>query len=125
MDYRSIQVARFLLAFSWIYHGLFPKLITVAPMERAMTATIGLSEHTSYLITKAAGVSEIIIGMLIFLFYKNRFVIQANVLALILLCLFVAIKIPSLLIEAFNPVTINLTLIGLSYVLLRAQSLED
>jgi len=34
MDYRSIQVTRSLLAFSWIYHGVFPKLITVAPSVR-------------------------------------------------------------------------------------------
>ena len=125
MDFRSIQAARFLLAFSWIYHGLFPKLVTVAPIERTMTAAIGLSEQTSYLITKAAGVSEIIFGLLIFVFYKNRLVLQAKILALILLCVFVAIKIPSLLIEAFNPVTTNLALIGLSYVLLRAHRPQD
>ena len=120
MDYRSVQVARFILAFSWIYHGLFPKLIVIAPIEQAMTATIGLSEANSYLVTKAAGVLEITFGVMIFIFYKHSSLIKMNIGALILLAVFVAIQMPVLLIEAFNPITTNLALIGLSYVLLRA-----
>ena len=122
MDNRSIQVARFVLAFSWVYHGLFPKLITVAPLEKALTATIGLSAQHSYLVTKTAGILEIAFGLVIFMFYQNRSVLQINIMALVLLCLFTAIKMPVLLIEAFNPVTTNLALIGLSYILLRAQN---
>ena len=105
MDNRSIQVARFVLAFGWVYHGLFPKLITVAPLEKALTATIGLSAQHSYLVTKTAGILEIAFGLVIFMFYQNRSVLQINIMALVLLCLFTAIKMPVLLIEAFNPVT--------------------
>ena len=122
MDNRSIQAARCILAFSWIYHGLFPKLITIAPIEKLLTATIGLSEELSYMLSKSAGVSEIIFGVIIFIFYKNTLLIKFNIIGLIALCVFVAVQMPSLLIEAFNPVTTNLALIGLSYVLLRAQS---
>ena len=123
MDQRTTQVVRSILAFSWVYHGLFPKLISVAPLEKALTATIGLSEHNSYLLTKTAGVLEVMFGLVIFIFYQNRAVLTTNIIALIVLCLFVAIKMPSLLIEAFNPVTTNIALIGLSYVLLRAKSI--
>jgi len=115
----SVQIARYILGISWIYHGLFPKLLTVAPMEQAMTATLGFSDEVSPLITKFAGISEIVIGITLILFYKNTLLIRLNICALILLCLFVAIQIPSLLFEAFNPVTTNLALIGLSYILLR------
>jgi len=115
----SVQIARYILGISWIYHGLFPKLLTVAPMEQAMTATLGFSDEVSLLITKFAGISEIVIGITLILFYKNTLLIRLNICALILLCLFVAIQIPSLLFEAFNPVTTNLALIGLSYILLR------
>ena len=121
MDHRSVQMARFILSFSWIYHGLFPKLITVAPLERALTATIGLSEQNSYLVTKTAGVLEVLFGLLIFMMYKNRTILQVNITVLILLGIYVAVRMPMLLIEAFNPVTTNLALIGLSYVLLRAK----
>lgn len=122
MDNQSVQVARFILGFSWIYHGLLPKLITVAPLEKSLTATIGLSEQASYMLTKSAGVAEIIVGLAILIFYKNRLLIKTNIVALVVLCVFVAIKMPSLLIEAFNPVTTNLALIGLSYVLLKARN---
>jgi len=123
MDYRSVQVARYILGLSWIYHGLFPKLVTVAPLEKELTATIGLSENLSILITQSAGVSEIIFGLLLLVFYKNRKLLLANILALVALCIFVAIQMPSLLIEAFNPVTTNVALIGLSYVLLRSKKI--
>ena len=122
MDNKSIQVARYILGLSWIYHGLFPKLITVAPLEKALTATIGLTDQMSYMVTKSAGVSEIIFGLIIIVFYKNTHVIKFNIFVLLALCVFVAIQMPSLLIEAFNPVTTNFALIGLSYILLRAQS---
>lgn len=122
MDNHSVQVVRYILGFSWMYHGLFPKLITVAPLERALTATLGLSEQASYLITKSAGVTEVLFGFLIIVFYKKMFVLVVNIFALVMLCIFVAIQMPSLLIEAFNPVTTNLALIGLGYVLLRAKS---
>lgn len=124
MDIPTIQTARYTLAFSWIYHGLFPKLITVAPLEKAMTATIGLSEQASYLLTKAAGASEIIFGVLIFVFYRNRKLIMVNAFALLALGVFVAIQMPSLLIEAFNPVTTNATLLALSYILIRAENVN-
>lgn len=124
MDKQSIQAARYILGLSWIYHGLFPKLMTVAPLEKSLTATIGLSDQASYLLTKSAGVSEVIFGLLILVFYKNTRIIQLNIAALLSLCVFVAVNMPVLLIEAFNPVTTNFALIGLSYVLLRARVTE-
>ena len=92
----------------------------VAPLEQALTATIGLSDHHSYLLTKTAGVCEVIFGFVLLLFYKNKNLLKINILALLSLAVFVAIKMPSLLVEAFNPVTTNFALIALSYILLRA-----
>lgn len=121
MDTLSIQFARYILGLSWIYHGLFPKLITIAPLEKSLTATIGLSEQASYFVTKFAGVSEIVFGVLILVYYQNKLLLKFNIIALALLLIFVACQMPSLLIEAFNPVTTNISLIGLSYILLRVQ----
>jgi len=90
-------------------------------MEKALTATIGLSEDGSYLLTKTAGVAEIGFGLLLLVYYKSALLIRLNIFALGTLCLFVAIQMPPLLIEAFNPVTTNLCMIGLSYILLRSQ----
>lgn len=120
MQIDSVQVARYILAGSWIYHGLVPKLLTVAPIERAMTATLGFSVDTSMLLTRLAGVSEVVLGILLLIFYRNSALIIMNIVSLAALLVFVAVQIPSVLLEAFNPVTTNLSLIGLSCVLLQA-----
>ncbi|MEH6394322.1 DoxX-like family protein [Pseudoalteromonas sp.] len=114
----SVQIARYIISFSWLYHGIFPKLVHIAPHEKLMTASIGFSESMSYLITKSAGVGEVIFAMLLFVYYQSKVIIVLNIMALIGLLLFVVALQPQLLIEAFNPVTTNLPIIGLSLVLL-------
>lgn len=114
----SVQIARATLSLSWIYHGLFPKLIHIAPLEEAMTASLGFNSHISYWITKTAGIGEIIFGCLLFVFYQYRPLIHFNILALLGLLASVALLQPALLIEAFNPVTTNLTLVALSFIIL-------
>ncbi|WP_076418358.1 DoxX-like family protein [Colwellia sp. UCD-KL20] len=114
----AIQIARYLVSFSWLYHGIFPKLVYIAPLEKLMTGSIGLSDELSYFVTKSAGVGEVIFGIVIFIFYKNKSIILLNIFALVGLLLAVAVLQPQLLIEAFNPVTTNITMIGLSLILL-------
>jgi uncharacterized membrane protein YphA (DoxX/SURF4 family) len=114
----SNQIARFIIAFSWLYHGIFPKLVHIAPIEKMMTASIGLSDEVSYLITKSAGIGEVIFGLIFLFCYKSRLLVLLNIAVLIALLIFVGIFQPLLLIEAFNPVTTNIALIGLSLILL-------
>jgi len=114
----SIQIARFIISFSWLYHGIFPKLVHIAPLEKLMTSSLGLSGELSYLLTKSAGVGEVIFGVLFFLFYRNKVMVILNIIGLTGLLTFVAVLQPQLLIEAFNPVTTNITLIGFSLILL-------
>lgn len=121
----SIQIARYIISFSWLYHGIFPKLIHIAPLEKLLTGSFGFSDDISYWITKSAGVGEVIFGILLFVFYRSKHLILLNIFALIGLLLFVAFLQPQLLIEAFNPVTTNLPLIGLSLVLLNEIKQSD
>lgn len=114
----TVQIARYMITFVWLYHGIFPKLIHIAPLEQLMTGSIGFSNDTSYLITKAAGIGEVIFGLLFFVFYKTKFMNILNILALAFLLLSVAMLQPQLLIEAFNPVTTNLPIMVFSIVLL-------
>lgn len=114
----SDQIARFIIGMSWLYHGIFPKLLHIAPLEKAMTASLGFSEEISYLITKSAGIGELLFGLTFIAFYKSRIVVILNIMGLTGLLLFVAILQPQLLVGAFNPVTTNIPLIGLSLILL-------
>ncbi len=112
------QVARFIVGMSWMYHGLFPKLLQIDPLEKAMTASLGFSDEISYFITKSAGVGELIFGLVFIVFYKSRMIVLLNIAGLIGLLFFVAVLQPNLLTGAFNPVTTNIPLIGLSLILL-------
>ena len=114
----SLQITRYIIAFSWLYHGIFPKLVHVAPLEKVITASLGLSNELSYLVTKSAGIGEVIFGVVFFIFYRNKTIVYLNIIGLSGLLCFVAILQPQLLIEAFNPVTTNIALIALSLVLL-------
>jgi uncharacterized membrane protein YphA (DoxX/SURF4 family) len=115
----SIQLARFTIGLSWIYHGFFPKLLHIAPLERLMTGTIGFTPAYSDLLTRAAGVGEILFGIVFIVFYRIKAIVWCNVLALAGLLIFVSLMAPVVLIEAFNPVTTNLPLIVLSVILLK------
>ena len=101
-----------------MYHGFFPKLYAIAPLERQLTATMGFSTQVSDLITRVAGVSEIVFGLLLIAFYKTKAIHFLNILALLSLLLYVGLMMPSLLIEAFNPITTNLTMMALSVVII-------
>ena len=114
-----IQLARIIVSLSWIYHGFFPKLYHIAPLEKLMTGSAGFSAEVSDLITRSAGVGEIIFGLCLFVFYKHKHLVALNILALMGLLLAVVVMQPQLLIEAFNPVTTNLPLIGLSVIWLK------
>ena len=118
MKLNPIQIARYALGLSWLYQGFFPKLWTIAPLERQLTATMGFSIPLSDLITRGAGVGEMTFGMLLIVFYKVKTIHLLNIMALVGLLLYVLFMMPTLLIEAFNPVTTNLTMIALSLVLI-------
>lgn len=115
------QICRYIIGLSWIYHGIFPKLLHIAPVEKVMTASIGFSAQISYFITKFAGVGEVIWGLVFLVFYRNRTVALFNIAGLSGLLLFVIVMQPQFLIGAFNPVTTNIPLIGLSLILLQQQ----
>jgi hypothetical protein len=69
-----LLLARFIITFSWLYHGIFPKLIYIAPLEKAMVASLGFSNEITYLITKSAGIGEVIVGVLFFVFYRHTII---------------------------------------------------
>lgn len=82
-----------------------------------MSQSFGLSEEATVILIHLAGIGEILFGITLILFYRNRMLLLFNIFCLIALFLFVLVQTPAILIEAFNPVTTNLPLIVLSFYL--------
>lgn len=113
------QLARYVIGLTWIYHGIFPKLLQIAPLEQAMTGSLGFSDEITYLLVKTAGVAELIFGLVFIRYYREKTVLLLNIIGLTGLLLFAAIMAPFVLLEAFNPITTNVPLIVLGYYLLK------
>lgn len=113
----TLQLARYVIGFTWIYHGIFPKLLQIAPLEQAMTGSLGFSDEITYLLVKTAGVAEVIFGLVFICCYRLKPVLLLNIIGLTGLLLFAAIMTPFILLEAFNPITTNIPLIVLGYYL--------
>lgn len=114
-----VQLARYVIGLTWIYHGIFPKLLQIAPLEQAMTGSLGFSVEITYLLVKTAGVAELIFGLVFICYYRQKTVLVLNIIGLTGLLLFAAIMTPFVLLEAFNPITTNVPLIVLGYYLLK------
>lgn len=112
--------ARFVLAFMWIYQGLVPKLMRVAPVELEITAQLGFSVNTTYLLIKLVGLLEVLFGVLVFFAYRNIVVLIANLVALLLLAVMALVLTPHIMLAAFNPIITNLPYLVLGYWLLQS-----
>lgn len=103
-------LARVVIAFIWIWHGLIPKLLFRHIDELRMLSQAGLA--SSFLPWIGAG--EILIGLLILCTWRVRSLLLANAAAMVVVTLVVAAQSPSYLKAAFNPVTLNLAVFALA-----------
>ena len=115
-----IQFVKPLIAFLpfWCYQGMVPKLIWQHPDELKIWQVLGVSEVWALRAVYAAGVAEVIFGLL-FLFYASKVLHYFNLLGLLFLLLLVMLLLPSTLVQAFNPVIMNMAMMGLSWVYVR------
>ena len=104
--------ARYTLAFIFIYHGLVPKILWLSPVEVSLTNAHNLD---AAVISPIAGMFELLLGLSIVLFKRSLKPIYLAVVLLFALLLDVMLIMPGLLIEAFNPVTINVASIMIAY----------
>ncbi|MDR6982743.1 putative membrane protein YphA (DoxX/SURF4 family) [Rheinheimera pacifica] len=120
-----IQLARYVIGLTWIYHGIFPKLLQIAPLEQVMTGSLGFSDDITYLLVKTAGIAEVIFGLVFICCYRLKPLLLLNIIGLTGLLLFASIMTPFVLLEAFNPITTNMPLIVLGYYLLKQHDYRD
>ena len=116
-----MNIARITLAFIFIYHGLVPKLLARDPVEIAMSHQLSVLLapyiHVSQpLITKSAGIAEIIFGVMILLLPNQRWLLILAMFALAGLLVISLYFIPSLAMGAFNPVTTSVAGMALAWI---------
>jgi hypothetical protein len=103
-------VSRLATAMVWIWHGLVPKLLFRNADERVMLAQSGMP--LAFLPWTGAG--EMAFGMLFLIAWRSRSLFLLNTALMLLATVAVAVASPAYLTAAFNPVTLNLSVIALS-----------
>ena len=122
----SKSVARWTVAFVFLYHGLVPKLLLVHPSEVDLvsaTPTMGLDP---VLLVRLAGVAEVALALMIVVFWQRAWPLYLAALALAFLMAATLVFVPAISVAAFNPVSLTVTTLALTWVGLRPeQTLED
>ena len=122
----SKSVARWTVAFVFLYHGLVPKLLLVHPSEVDLvsaTPTMGLDP---VLLVRLAGVAEVALALMIVVFWQRAWPLYLAALALVFLMVATLIFVPAISVAAFNPVSLTVTTLALTWIGLRPeQTVED
>lgn len=96
------------------YHGLVPKLIQLSPGEQVLLNAHSLG-HAAWL-SRAAGVSEILLAIVLVVLPRLAWPLLLSGAILLALLIDVAVVQPSMLMDAFNPVTLNASGIALCLI---------
>lgn len=113
-----LQICRFSVAFVWFYQGLVPKLLGPHRDELVMNKSLGMTEASALDLAYVGGSLEILLGIAVLVFYQQRWPFWVTIAAMLGLWLGVAVYSPLFLLAAFNPTTINLTVVALSAIAL-------
>lgn len=111
----TLIIARIVLAFSWVYQGAVPKVICKSPEEIKLLEHIIKTNELACSMITWMGYGEIVFGIIL-LFTARGWIFLLNVLALILLLGYVVVFQPDLLTMPFNPLILNVSLIGISLI---------
>lgn len=112
------SIARWSVAFVFLYHGLVPKLLLMHPSEIALisaTPTMGLDPR---LLVQGAGFAEVALAALLVFQWQSRWPLYVAAVALGVLILMTVVFVPSILVEAFNPLSLTVTTLALVWVAL-------
>jgi hypothetical protein len=109
-------VARLAIAFTFLWHGLVPKLLFHHPDEVAVLRDGGLSLAAAGRAVTAAGVAEVLLGVALLLAWRVRGLFLLVIALMLLATVGVAATSPRYLVAAFNPVTLNVVVAALALV---------
>lgn len=106
----------FLLSFVWIYQGLIPKILYTHPEEVQMLSDVIGSEYYTPLIIKIIGFLEIVFGVTWLLPFQKQKLFFLHIFILLILTVIAAIANITSFMQPFNPITLNIILIGFSII---------
>lgn len=108
-------LARLTLALIWLYQGFVPKLLFHHRDEVAMMLQTGIVPGSVQTLVSLLGLAEVIFGLLMLVLWR-RWLFLVNIGLMIVATVGVALSSSQYLAAAFNPVTLNLALIGLALI---------
>jgi hypothetical protein len=121
----TLLICRLVLSFIWLYQGLVPKWLGPHRDELAMNIALGLSHKQAVLLSYVGGSLEIILGLLLFCYYRSAWPYRITIAAMLGLSAFAIIFAPQLFVSAFNVITINVAMIALAFIaLIQLQTLS-
>jgi hypothetical protein len=100
-------ISRFAVAGVWLYQGAVPKLIHQHADELEMIRQAGVSAANAPLVAQCGGWSELIFGLAMLLFFRQRWHFHLTIVLMTLATIGVALSSPRFLFAAFNPVSLN------------------
>ena len=113
-----IKVSNFLIALTWLYHGLVPKLMFMETGELEMLTASGLFTGFEKEGVYAAGIAEILFGLVFLFFGRWRILHYLNIFSLLALGGIALVAKPEVFLAPFNPATTSFGVIGLSVIVL-------
>lgn len=118
---RGPLLLRMSLAAVWLWEGVGPKLLLVQAEELRVLTHLGLARDQAVVLVHAAGVAEVLIGLLT-LTLRGRaawWLLSASLGLLLVLPGLVTLSQPELWLHPFGPLTKNVVLVAATYVLWR------
>lgn len=113
-----VQICRYTIAFVWLYQGIVPKLLGVHPDELRMGMALGLNALQAHWLAYVGGAMEVVLGVLVVVFFRSRWPYLATIGGFVGLWLFTLVFAPVFTVSAFNSTTINAAVCALAVVAL-------
>jgi uncharacterized membrane protein YphA (DoxX/SURF4 family) len=114
----AYAVARFAVAFVWLYQGLVPKVIFKHPDELTMLRTLTASNSSARFVCLGMGWVEIAIGIAMILGWRFRSLLWFTLIAMVVAVSIVVLKAPAFLAAPFNPISLNVSIFALAAIAL-------
>ena len=111
----AYMLARGTAAFIWLYHGLVPKLLYHDRIELDLLGRITPANFL-HMAANLAGIAEVAFAFLLLLLWRQTWLLWVTVVLMLVGIPIVALTAPEYLHAAFNPVSLNISLVALASI---------